>query len=295
MVMARLSSFRGSFNSSIFRGGYATGRDNSYAHKMDYGTEIITTMSWTRSVGANNPAGLGNAGVAGYMMNSTVSEKLLFPSDSISTAGSPTLSSNTTSTAGASNSGSFGYAMGGALPNTTVDKFAYSNDSRSTLGTGLSVARGGAGAMSNWNVAAYAAGGGTYTTVDRFAYSNDSRSTLSTGLSKYRDYTNGVSNSGTAGYIGGGFNSGGSNTFEKFVYSTDTRSVLSGTTTEFFWAACSMQDYGKAGYFGAGCSGNFYSGQTTIAKVDYTNDSISINSFQYSSPKLFGTGVSDSI
>lgn len=262
---------------------------------MDYGTEIVTTMAWSRSVGSNNPAGFGNAGVAGYMMNTTVSEKLLFPSDSISTAGSPTLSSNQTSVAGASNSGSFGYAMGGSGPTTAVDKFLFSNDSRTTLSTGLSVARGGAGAMSNWNVAAYAAGGGTYTTVDKFAFSNDSRTTLGTGLSKYRDYTNGVSNSGAAGYIGGGFNSGGSNTFEKFVYSTDTRSVLSGTTTEFFWAACSMQDYGVAGYFGAGCSGNYYSGQTTIAKVNFANDSISITPYQYSAPKLFGTGVSDSV
>lgn len=294
--MGRLSSFRGPFRVSIFPGGYLTGRDNATAQKMDYGTEIITVMSWSRTVGSNNPAGMGNAGVAGYFMNNTSSQKILFPSDSPSTAASPTLSTNRSSVAGASNSGSFGYAMGGDVgPSTTVDKVTYSNDTRGTLGTGLSVGRSGIGAMANWGVAAYAAGGGTYTTVDKFAFSNDSRSTLGTGLSIYRDYTNGVSNSGVAGYIGGGFNAGGRNSFEKFSYSNDSRSVLSGTTTEYFWAACSLQDYGKAGYFAAGNSNNFYGGQSTIAKLNYANDGISINSFLLAAPEVFGTGVSDSV
>lgn len=292
--MPGLSRFRGVFNSSIFRGGYLTGRDNATIQKMDYGTEIITVLSWNRTVGANNPAGLGNAGVAGYILNATLAEKVIFPSDTQVTSGVPTLSTNRSSTSGASNSGSFGYAMGGSSV-TTVDKITYATDSRTTLGTGLSVARGGSGALANYGVAAYAVGGETYTTVDKFAFSNDSRSTLGTGLSIYRDYNQGVSNAGSAGYVGGGFNGGGRNTFEKFAFSNDVRSVLSGTTTEYFWATSAFHDQGKAGYFASGCSMNFYSGMNTITKLSYVNDAISINAYTLSATEVFGAGVSDSI
>lgn len=293
--MAGLSRFRGVFNSSIFRGGYLTGRDNAVVQKMDYGTEIITVLAWNRTVGSNNPAGLGNAGVAGYILNTNVAEKILFPSDTTTTSGVPTLSTNRSSTSGASNSGAFGYAMGGSSSTTTVDKITYSTDSRTTLATGLSVARSGSGALANYQVAAYAVGGETYTTVDKFAFSNDSRSTLGTGLSIYRDYNQGVSNAGSAGYVGGGFNAGGRNTFEKFSFSNDVRSVLSGTTTEYFWATSAFHDQGKAGYFASGCSMNFYSGMNTITRLNYVNDAISINPYTLSATEVFGAGVSDSI
>ena len=42
-----------------------------------------------------------------------------------------------------------GYFGGGFTSTDTVDKFAFSDDSRSTLGTGLSTARRMLGAMAN--------------------------------------------------------------------------------------------------------------------------------------------------
>ena len=65
----------------------------------------------------------------------------------------------------------------------TVDKFAFSNDARSTLGTGLSSSRRLLAGFANPNVAGYFAGGllsnfSSVATVDKFAFSNDGRSTL---------------------------------------------------------------------------------------------------------------------
>jgi hypothetical protein len=70
----------------------------------------------------------------------------------------------------------------------TVDKFAFSNDARTTLATGLSSARQGAAGFAS-DVAGYVAGGETTVnvdTVDKFAFSNDARTTLATGLSSNR-------------------------------------------------------------------------------------------------------------
>ena len=73
-----------------------------------------------------------------------------------------------------------GYVSG---PVATVDKFAFTDDSRSTLGTGLSAARTTLAGAANSGTAAYFAGGESVSTVDKFAFSDDSRSTLGTGLS----------------------------------------------------------------------------------------------------------------
>ena len=91
-----------------------------------------------------------------------------------------------------------GYAAGGTTGSnvTTVDKFLFTTDARSTLATGLSAARGfSAGFASAEN--GYVAGGYTgsnVTTVDKFLFTTDARSTLATGLSSGR--------SGVAGFAG---------------------------------------------------------------------------------------------
>ena len=82
-----------------------------------------------------------------------------------------------------------GYFGGGNEPPlaATVDKFAFSDDSRSTLGTGLSVARFRLAGMADSGTAGYFGGGNTSgATVDKFAFSDDSRTTLGTGLSAAR-------------------------------------------------------------------------------------------------------------
>ena len=124
------------------------------------------------------------------------------------------------------------YFAGGQYPwVATVDKFAFSDDSRTTLGTGLSNDLYAAGAMANSGTAGYVGGGwknpSVYlATVDKFAFSDDSRTTLGTGLSSSRYGVAGAANSGTAGYFGGG--SGGSyvSTVDKFAFSDDSRTTL---------------------------------------------------------------------
>jgi len=84
------------------------------------------------------------------------------------------------------NSGTAGYFGGGSGYADTVDKFAFSDDSRTTLGTGLSSARGYLAGMADSGTAGYFGGGTTgsaVSTVDKFAFSDDSRTTLGTGLS----------------------------------------------------------------------------------------------------------------
>jgi len=113
----------------------------------------------------------------------------------------------------------------------TIDKFAFSDDSRTTLSTGLSTTNSKAAAAANSGTALYVGGGQTseggehyLTTVDKFAFSDDSRSTLGTGLSVARDLLAGAANSGTAAYFGGG--SGKSAVVDKFAFSDDSRSTL---------------------------------------------------------------------
>jgi hypothetical protein len=91
-----------------------------------------------------------------------------------------------------------GYAAGGFIAPrvSTVDKFAFLDDSRTTLGTGLSGDRSGAAGFAS-SSAGYAAGGfesAAVSTVDKFAFSNDSRTTLGTGLSSTRSGVAGFAN-----------------------------------------------------------------------------------------------------
>ena len=90
-----------------------------------------------------------------------------------------------------------GYFAGGAS-STTVDKFAFSDDSRTTLGTGLSASTNELAAMANSGTAGYFGGGrdaaDPVATVDKFAFPSDSRSTLGTGLSSDRATLAGMAN-----------------------------------------------------------------------------------------------------
>ena len=103
------------------------------------------------------------------------------------------------------NSGTAGYFAGGAIYSggwtyyATVDKFAFSDDSRTTLGTGLSAATELLAAMANSGTAGYFGGGysgGSVATVDKFAFSDDSRTTLGTGLSTARRMLGAMANAG---------------------------------------------------------------------------------------------------
>ena len=77
-----------------------------------------------------------------------------------------------------------GYFGGGDAFGATVNRFLFSDDSRTTLGTGLSASRSHLAGMASAD-AVYFGGGysGPTTDVDRFLFSDDSRTTLGTGLS----------------------------------------------------------------------------------------------------------------
>ena len=114
---------------------------------------------------------------------------------------------------------------------TTVNKFLFADDSRTTLGTGLAVGTYSLGGMANSGTAAYFGGGytsgGNVSTVFKFAFSNDGRTTLGTGLSFTRYGQAGMASS-VAGYVGGGRNSSSNDvsTVDRFLFSNDSRTTL---------------------------------------------------------------------
>lgn len=208
--------------------------------------------------------------VAGYIAagqtngpNSTV-DKFLFSNDSRSTLGTGTSIPRFGSVG--FDSLVAGYIAGGTYftggyPQTTgVDKFLFTNDSRTTLATGLAVAGGAAPGFSS-DTSGYV-GTSSSTTMNKFAFSNDSRTTLATG----RSGTN--SGSGFASEVSG-YGSGGTSTtnVEKWAFSNDARSTLgtglsAGRTLPGGWGGP------EAGYV----SGSFTTWLTSVDKFAFSND-----------------------
>jgi hypothetical protein len=240
------------------------------------------------ALGILSAAGAGGAvrvSVAGYIgggetstiVVSAVVNKFAFPSDTQSTLGTG-LSAARSELSAMANSGVAGYFAAGGIPtgpttSSTVDKFAFPADTRTTLGTGLSGAfRFGAG-MSNSGVAGYFAvgddGGTRYDTVNKFAFPSDSRTTLSTGLSAARMRMGANSNNGVAGYYGGGADQDVSSvsTVDKFAFPADTRSTLATGLSSARERGAGMSNQGVAGYFGGGFGGN-----TTVNKFAFPSD-----------------------
>jgi len=179
-----------------------------------------------------------------------------------------------------------GYFAGGysSLPNvlTTVDKFVFSNDSRTTLATGLSSTRLGLSGFANSGVAGYTAGGqGGTTPMDKFAFTNDSRTSLATNLSVARDRPPSFANSGVAGYSGGGTTS---STVDKFAFPTDSRTTLSDEL--------SGTNLGT-GFANSGVAG-YVAQSGTVNKFNFSNDSRTTIADQLSSGKSRSTACANS-
>jgi hypothetical protein len=185
-----------------------------------------------------------------------------------------------------------GYFGGGVttVVVSTIDKFTFPADTRSTLGTGLSTARRQVGAMANSGVAGYVAGGWTSTdfsgtraaTVDKITFSSDTVAALGTGLSIGRTESAGMSNSGVAGYIGGGFTqvpADTSSVVDKFAFPSDSRSTLGTGLSAGVVTPGASANNGVAGYFAGGINGGR---RTTIDKFTFPADSRS----------TLGTGLS---
>jgi hypothetical protein len=139
-------------------GGSASNVVIKFAFPSDTRSNI--TLSGDRAA----TGAMANSGVAGYIsggfdgggVNRGQVDKFTFPSDTRSTLGTG-LSSVRRDFAGMANSGVAGYFGGGGTGFltggiTTVDKFTFPSDTRSTLGTGLSSARGNVAAMANTGV-----------------------------------------------------------------------------------------------------------------------------------------------
>ncbi len=225
------------------------------------GTKV---SEWAATAIAANPGsistGAGYFGGGGFTYLDTVN-RFSFPDDS-RTVLSAALSTARAALAGTANAGVAGYYGGGVCAPTwtnfdVVDKFAFSDDSRTTLGTGLSAATRWLGGMSNSGTAGYFAGGyntsGETATVDKFAFSDDSRTTLVATLSVARDYLAGAANSGVAGYFAGGYSSlGNHDTVDKIAFSDDSRSTLGTGLSASRRALAGAANSGTAAYFAGG-------------------------------------------
>lgn len=223
---------------SIINVGIEFGRDNYAAHAnsgvagyffggrrgdtiqgTDRGTKFIfatdTTSNFTPlDFPREGSAGMANSGVAGYTCGGRNSQstatvanvrKLAYPADTSSNLGTG-LSAPTLFIGAMANSGVAGYTGGGVnnqnfTRTTVVNKFAFPSDSRSILGTGLSIGRMQLAGMAHSGIAGYFGGGTdggstTHSTVDKYSFSNDTRSTLGTGLSSVRNRLAAMATSG---------------------------------------------------------------------------------------------------
>ena len=96
-----------------------------------------------------------------------------------------------------------GYVAGGFDGSTrisSVDKYSFPSDTRSTLGTGLSGSRGNMPGFADAGIAGYFLGGfdnsNPVATVDKYALPADTRTTLGTGLSAANLNLSGFANEG---------------------------------------------------------------------------------------------------
>jgi len=166
----------------------------------------------------------------------------------------------------------FGYAFGGtaASASTTVDKFTFPSFTRSTLGTGLSVANGFTGAHANSGVAGYCQGGTpTNTMSNKFVFATDSRSSIAWLNPRGYDAA-GCANSGTAGYIGGGIDPPTrSDSASKITYATDAVSNVASVLATGTSSLGAFANSGTAGYWSGGWTG---SAATATNKLTFATD-----------------------
>jgi len=264
MALFRLGILSAAGGGFVERAGYmALGSGLTTVDKFLFPTDTRTTLATGLSVADSYIGnGMANSNVAGYFAlepGSGAVDRFAFPADTRSSLGTPLAVRRYLKT-GFSNSGVAGYFAGGVQGGTStiissVEKYTFPSETRSTLGTGMSSARREIGGFENIAVAGYVGPGfdggspGRTTTVDKFAFPSDTRSTLGTGTSSsFRD-GGAMCNIYAAGYYNGATTTNVT-TVDKFSFPSDTRSTL-GTGLS---SARSLQggfgDPGVAGYFG---------------------------------------------
>lgn len=218
-------------------------------------------------------------GNASGSRNSTV-DKMVFSTE---TASVITSTSNNLAKCAFSNSGTAGYVI--SQSSTTLDKYNYTDDVRSSLSNGVSFARDGIGtAFANSGTAGYRFGGHASTSVSTNArnatkldFSNETSSTISNWSAAdiwlAEPALAGGSNNGVAGYIFGGANLAyGSNTrlstIRKVLYSNDSVSTIAATLTNAvdYSGSTSVSNSGTACYTNGGYYGD------NLDKILFSND-----------------------
>lgn len=172
-----------------------------------------------------------------------------------------------------------GYS-GGSPSSSTVDKFAFPSDTRSTLATGLSGNYYAGGGVSNSAVAGYMTGGVDSNNANKFAFPSDTRSIITSVFTVNVYEPASMSNSGVAGYFGkGAINPpfGPDNKIRKLLFSTDTRSTLSASfSSALRIVGGGMSNSGVAGYTAGGTTTNAVSGGVaTVGKLTYSTETTS--------------------
>ena len=177
-----------------------------------------------------------------------------------------------------------GYVAGGNTSSgqiSTVNKFAFPTDVRSTLGTGLDAIASFISGFANSGTAGYSS---RFLNVNKFAFPSDVRTVLATGLSTGRSSIQAFSNTSVAGYFAGGSYWNGSSTVrlttvDKYTFPSDTRTILGTGISPAQDAGTGFSNFGVAGY----AAGGFDSDRTTrVQKVAFPTDSIT----------TLGTGLS---
>jgi hypothetical protein len=199
---------------------------------------------------------------------------------STETASVITSTTNASRHTGFSNSGVAGYLI--PASSTTLDKYNYTTDAKTTVANGVSFTRVGYGsAFANSGTAGYRVGGHNSTSdstnatnATKLAFSNETSSTLTSLLSVWlgNGSNGGGSNNGVAGYIFGGANYASSNTrlntIRKFSYSNDSVSTITATLThaQESSGSTSFSNSGTACYTNGGAYGN------SLDKILFSND-----------------------
>jgi hypothetical protein len=177
--------------------------------------------------------------------------------------------------------GGFGYI-------TSINKFSFSDSSRTILASGLSAGRQGLASFAS-SSAGYALSGFTgsrVSTVDKITFATDSVSGLAAnGIQG--EASAGVESS-THGYQSGGNLPSASNAIRKLTFATDS---MSGISTTLSTARSGHASFASttAGYFLGGSNGP--SNTSTIDKISFSSDSRSTLAANLAVARMDGTGM----
>jgi len=267
-------------------GGFNLSTLLSTVDKFEFPSDTRTTLGTGLSFLTRFQGAMANSKVAGYFGGGvlagvgsvTTIDKFAFPADTRTTLGTG-LSQNRQQLTAFADSGTAGYFAGGITSDSdsllsSVEKFSFPSDSRTTLGTGMSSARRSIAGMANSSVAGYVLSGtpdlanSRSTTVDKFAFPSDTRSTLT--VTTGRLAPGAMANSGVAGYMGGGFTTASISSVEKFAFPSDTNTTLGTGLSGIRSNVSGMADSGIAGYFAGG--GDDVNVLTTVDKFAFPSD-----------------------